>query len=675
MRLCRVPLVEQSGEAECGLAALEMLLLYFGVEYSRYDLRRMLGDTSSGLTMDRLWLAATKFGLDADGFEVPVELLGSLSVPSILHWRGMHFVVLEGWCNEMISIADPQRGRVMMTEEDFARHYSGTALMVAMPSPERLTEQAAAPRAGYDNLRLNEIRSWLSTQRIEMVALSGASAVLALSITLTLLVIGQAAGGLDVHRGQFLAQVALGSIVAVITGGFVSVREQRLVARLERYVGDQVSRMIQNASTEFLLARTQRRLEAFASDLHEAFSGDGSPECAVRYSALAASALLVLAWHSRTSALCCFVLVSAMAGGLWFRRASLESARRIQERRSAHSKEWFHHVLANAVDLRAAGSLEQAFDTWLRLRDIDLDTRGARAASSPKRSLLFAGGAVLVLIALGVFTPQWWLPSSSELMSSILLASSCVVASVLALRSILSATRLASRVCTLLDSNREGRPPFSLQVSSRCDEVGLLEFQDVALESSPGELTRMTNFFADSSSPVAFVGAARARAEVAQLATGIIQPSIGSVRISGYRPASMAERRRRLIVRGVLADAQPFGRTILEHFRVAEPSVTGPQIRDALETVELGVWFSGLALAEHTLLTRGSLQGVSLRLLCLARSLVNPPQVLVLGDVLDDLDTCQALRIAESITTIGATILLTTGRPDIVPPSFRRILR
>ncbi len=120
----------QSGAAECGMTALEMVLAYHGCKPERERLRRTLGYSPYGASAEMLLAAARDCGFDAGGFDVTIDQLDAVPVPAILHCRRGHFVVYEGKRRSLFCIVDPATGRRRVKRRDLQRLFSGIVVAI-----------------------------------------------------------------------------------------------------------------------------------------------------------------------------------------------------------------------------------------------------------------------------------------------------------------------------------------------------------------------------------------------------------------------------------------------------------------------------------------------------------------------------------------------------------------
>lgn len=142
----RVPVVLQMSAADCGAACLSMIVGYWGGRLSRAACQEAVGGGQNGVTALMIAQAARQLGLTVEAFRHSAQGLAQAQLPAIVHWHGVHFVVLEKWTANRVTIVDPALGRRTLTPEQFAAGYSGVTLTFA-PGPdfaERMAEESQA---------------------------------------------------------------------------------------------------------------------------------------------------------------------------------------------------------------------------------------------------------------------------------------------------------------------------------------------------------------------------------------------------------------------------------------------------------------------------------------------------------------------------------------------------
>lgn len=125
----RTPVCIQMEAAECGSTCLMIIMAYNDKFVPAAELRYRCGVSRDGSNAFDLIKAAQYYGLNAEGYYATIEeLRAEADYPSILYWENNHFVVLEGFNDNIVYINDPNFGPTEMEASEFLRHYSGVVL-------------------------------------------------------------------------------------------------------------------------------------------------------------------------------------------------------------------------------------------------------------------------------------------------------------------------------------------------------------------------------------------------------------------------------------------------------------------------------------------------------------------------------------------------------------------
>ncbi|MDC2664529.1 MULTISPECIES: peptidase domain-containing ABC transporter [Bacteroidaceae] len=119
------PLYFQHDGMQCGIACLQMICKYYGKEYTLSQLSDICFATNEGISLLGISQAAEKLGLHTICGRATTEQLEEIDLPSIIYWNQNHFVVLYKINRKkkgiFYYIADPGKGRIIYTEEEFKK--------------------------------------------------------------------------------------------------------------------------------------------------------------------------------------------------------------------------------------------------------------------------------------------------------------------------------------------------------------------------------------------------------------------------------------------------------------------------------------------------------------------------------------------------------------------------
>ena len=116
----------------CGPASLLALCQTLGVETDLQELEELTGfDNETGTTMSGLRRAAEVKGLHAVGMKIGIDELVSNKALAIAYLWGNHFVAVECDDSEGIKVTGSSGKPVVAPKQEFAKFYSGFALLVA----------------------------------------------------------------------------------------------------------------------------------------------------------------------------------------------------------------------------------------------------------------------------------------------------------------------------------------------------------------------------------------------------------------------------------------------------------------------------------------------------------------------------------------------------------------
>ena len=154
-RVKKVPQIMQMEGAECGAAALAMILAYYGKWVPLEEVRERCGVSRDGAKGDKILGAARTLGMDAKGYAMGLTgLKNKKPFPCIIHWQFRHFVVLTGIRGKYAYINDPAKGRFRISLTRFMESYTGIVMtMSPSESFEKSGRKPGSVRSAVGRLR------------------------------------------------------------------------------------------------------------------------------------------------------------------------------------------------------------------------------------------------------------------------------------------------------------------------------------------------------------------------------------------------------------------------------------------------------------------------------------------------------------------------------------------
>jgi HlyB family type I secretion system ABC transporter len=149
--------VRQTDGSDCGAAALATVARQHGREFGLETMRELAGTDRIGTNLLGLVKAAERIGFAAKAVKGEYAALAGAPLPAIAHVKTSegygHFVVLHHAGEHEAIVADPARGIVTLSRDEFAAQWTGYLLLMT-------PDETAAPTGVAQGVKSPAVRFW-----------------------------------------------------------------------------------------------------------------------------------------------------------------------------------------------------------------------------------------------------------------------------------------------------------------------------------------------------------------------------------------------------------------------------------------------------------------------------------------------------------------------------------
>ena len=670
-RRVRTPTLLQMEVAECGAAALGIVLSYFGRRVPLEELRIACGISRDGSKAGNILRAARSYGLEAKGFRREVDEALTGPFPVIVFWNFNHFLVVEGVSRNKVYLNDPALGPRSVSRREFGESFTGVVL-------ELRPGEGFSP--GGPSSRL------LSRLGRRLRGFEPAVAFVAW-IGLMLVIPGLIVPGMtrifvdDILVKQFegwLGPLLIGLGVTFVLNVLLSSIQQLALLRIElrlaleqsalfvwhvlrlpieffgqRFTGDLVNRVEANDRVATLLA----------SDF-----GNASANCLT-----AAFLGIVMVFYDVTLASIAFggAAVSILALRP-VNRPLKDVALRLQ---TEQGKLFSTSVvgLQSIETLKATGTEGDFFSTWAGYH--------ARAINSEQKLTIYqqvinlvppivsslTATAILGVGALFVIDGTLTVGTLVAFQALLVNFSGPVQQMVGVASKVQQASADLARLDDVLHYRRDWRFPDAMPPPLEARAAGHLSMQDISFGYSPLDSPLIENFSLDVAPGrwVALVGdSGSGKSTLGRLITGLYEPRAGQVRIDGHTLAQWGRENLSHLVASVDQDICLFQGTVRDNITMWDTTVPQARLVAAIDDAGLTEIVQSMPRNVDASIEEGgrNLNGGQRQRIEIARALVQEAAVLVLDEATSALDAISESEILQAVRRRGMTCILVAHR-------------
>ena len=236
----------QLNAMDCGPTCLRMVAKYYGKHYNSDTLRQKAGFSKAGVSLLGISETAEKIGFRTRGVQLSLKQLEEVTLPCILHWDQNHFVVLISVSKNKVKIADPAKGNITYSIDEFRKHWvssesedneqTGIALLLE-PTPAFYDEEGEKEHKLSWKLVLQYLTQskWQVTQ--VFIALIVTSLIQLIFPFLTQSIVDT---GINAQNLQYVVVILIAQLMLTFSKTFVDFIRSRLLLRISNILNLQI---------------------------------------------------------------------------------------------------------------------------------------------------------------------------------------------------------------------------------------------------------------------------------------------------------------------------------------------------------------------------------------------------------------------------------------------------
>ncbi|MDR8393848.1 peptidase domain-containing ABC transporter [Aliifodinibius sp. S!AR15-10] len=156
--MAKFKIYRQHDQMDCGPTCLRMVAKHHGRNYTLETLRKKSGINREGVSLLGISEAAESIGLRTVGAKLTwQQLKDQAPMPCIVYWDQYHFVVVYRIKGDKVYVADPDRGRITYTKEEFLQNWlnakengRSTGIVLLLYTTPKFYERTGEKRKGLN---------------------------------------------------------------------------------------------------------------------------------------------------------------------------------------------------------------------------------------------------------------------------------------------------------------------------------------------------------------------------------------------------------------------------------------------------------------------------------------------------------------------------------------------
>jgi NHLM bacteriocin system ABC transporter peptidase/ATP-binding protein len=665
----RTPTILQMEAAECGAAALGIILAYFGRHVPAEELRVACGISRNGSKANHIVNAARQYGLKASGAKTDIDAIKQLPYPFIAHWEFNHFVVIEGYHHNKVYINDPASGPRTISLDELDRKYTGVLLL--------FQKGESFKKSGHPS---SVTRGLLKRLEYSKAALS-----LILLSTLFLIIPGIVIPGFSkifvddiLVRGlhNWITPLIIGMLSLAAIQGVLVYLQQRYLLRLQ-------IKLMLTAGTRFIWHILHLPMQFF----YQRFSGDlgdridANDRVANLLSteltgsliglismAFFALVMFIISWPLAVIGVCAAI---GNASLLFFVARKIADINRDLVQKSGRLTGFEMSSLQMIETLKATASESDFFKRWSAQHAGLINSQQKIAAYNQLLLILpnlLTSLSVVAILILG----SWFIMQGQLTVGTLVAFQALLINFNRPLQTLLSLAnsmqKIRGDVARLDDVLRsKTEPPQSPDNTATVDNIsGAISLKKIQFGYSPQDKPLFDSFSLDiaAGNRVAIIGkSGSGKSTLAKIMCGLYQPWAGDIKVDQYALPHLSADKRAQIIGNVGQEVFLFEGTVRENLTMWNRHIDDVTLEWALHQAGLHETFLARGGLETYLCEGASnLSGGQRQRLEIARALVMKPKCLILDEATASLDPLREEQILNALSELKITLIIITHR-------------
>lgn len=665
----KIPYIEQMEDSECGLACLAMVLNFYNYRTTLSTLRDEYGSTSEGLTFYHLAAFAQSKKLFTKGYKLDIDDLKNLTLPTILHWKGNHFVVLEKIKRNRFYIVDPAKGRTSLDKNTFSKYFTGNILSLE-PSPDFTINMEKESDNKILKHFIKEKRFILSIFFITLL-IQGLSVsvplitswftdeILVANYQSTFIITGVIIGVL------FFTYILL----SILRGCVVSFFQTRLDSSIMNAYMNTLFKLpltfFENRNTGELLFRTNSNVyirQVLSSSTITIFIDI----------ILVITYFFIMFTFSIPLSLILLGISIFITALLFFNTSILKKLNDKNVSNQAKVQSILSDSINGILDVKIHGLESKMHEQWKE--KFDLQLAGAQQLNIWSSSIQSITTSIQFIISLFILWIGSYYVSTGEITFGTLVAFSTISISFInpivslsqSYTQILSLGAYFRRIFDVIKSKTE-----TINNSSKLELQGAIELRDVSFKYNKFGKNVLNNISLNIApgEKIAFVGpSGSGKSTLAKILLGVYKPSDGEIYYDNKNVEELNITDLRTQIGSVMQDSSLFNRTIMENISMMQPDITLEEVVAASIKANIYNEIMALPLNFETIISENGMNfsGGQVQRLQIARALVRKKPILIFDEATSALDTISEKVIDSYLNESSCTRVIIAHRLSTV---------